>query len=51
MNTFKSTDNSNTKTTYKYEKYDVNNNWVERVEYKDDVAVKINERQIEYYEE
>jgi hypothetical protein len=50
VNIFNSKDNSNTKTIYKYEKYDKNGNWIERIEYKDDVVVKISERQIEYYE-
>lgn len=49
-NTFNPKNNSNTKTTYKYEKYDKKYNWIERIEYKDDVAVKITEREIEYHE-
>lgn len=34
--------------TYQY-KYDLKNNWIERIEFIDNVAVKIKERQIEYY--
>jgi len=49
MNTYKSIDNSNQKTTYKY-RYDFNDNWIERIEYIDDVATKIDERELEYYE-
>lgn len=49
-NTFNSNDNSNTKNTYKYKKYDTKDNWIERIEYKDDVVVKITERLIEYHE-
>ncbi|GHV37562.1 hypothetical protein FACS1894178_9310 [Bacteroidia bacterium] len=33
---------------YKY-KYDTKGNWIEKIDYKDDVAVRIYERKIEYY--
>ena len=47
-NIYNSTDNSNQKTAYEY-KYDFNDNWIERIEYINDIAVKITERQIVYY--
>ena len=49
VNTFNSKDNTNTKITYSYQ-YDTNDNWVERIEYNDGIAVRIIEKNIEYYE-
>ena len=36
------------KRTYKYE-YDKNNNWTQRIEYKNTIPHRITERIIEYY--
>jgi antitoxin component YwqK of YwqJK toxin-antitoxin module len=47
-NVYRSADNSNQKTTYEY-KYDFNDNWVESIEYVNDVAIRIRERQLNYY--
>jgi hypothetical protein len=49
VNTYNSADNSNKKAVYEY-KYDVKGNWIEQIEYVNDVAVKITERQFEYFE-
>lgn len=38
----------NKKTASKY-KYDMNGNWIEKIDYESDIATKITERQIEYY--
>jgi hypothetical protein len=49
MITYNLVDNTNQRTIYKY-KYDFNDNWIEKIEFVNDVATEIIERQIEYYE-
>jgi hypothetical protein len=48
VNIFNSKDNFNKKITYDY-KYDTKGNWIEKVDYSNNEAVKITEREFEYY--
>ncbi|MDR1593221.1 MAG: hypothetical protein LBS43_01895 [Prevotellaceae bacterium] len=46
---YNSEDKSDKKTSYKY-RYDTVGNWIEKIDYESDIAAKIVERQIEYYQ-
>ena len=48
INNYNSDGRLDSKTTYKYE-YDKNNNWTQRIEYKNTIPHRITERIIEYY--
>ena len=48
INNYNSDGRLDSKTTYKYE-YDKNNNWTQRIEYKNTIPNSITERIIEYY--
>ena len=48
INNYNSDGRLDSKTTYKYE-YDKNNNWTQRIKYKNTIPRRITERIIEYY--